>query len=60
MTFKKVVLGLDSSAYTTSLALVDLNSNIVQSERIILDVPLGKRGLRQQEAVFQHIKNYPQ
>lgn len=60
MTFKKVVLGLDSSAYTTSLALVDLSSNIVQSERIILDVPLGKRGLRQQEAVFQHIKNYPQ
>lgn len=56
---QKVVLGLDTSAYTTSLALVDLDGKIILSKRKILEVPLGKRGLRQQEAVFQHIKNYP-
>lgn len=56
---KKVVLGLDTSAYTTSLALVSLNEEILLSEKKILEVALGKRGLRQQEAVFQHIQNYP-
>ncbi|MEN6348397.1 MAG: peptidase M22 [Syntrophomonas sp.] len=55
----KVYLGMDSSAYTTSLALVDENYNIIADERIILQVGQGKRGLRQSEALFQHIKNLP-
>lgn len=52
-------LGIDTSAYTTSLALVDDEGNILKDERILLSVPQGKRGLRQSEAVFQHVKNLP-
>ncbi|MTI70192.1 MAG: O-sialoglycoprotein endopeptidase [Firmicutes bacterium] len=52
-------LGLDSSAYTTSVAVVDDNKKLVCDYRKVLKVKKGKRGLRQQEAVFQHIKNFP-
>lgn len=54
-----VYLGIDTSAYTTSLAVVDDQGNILQDERILLSVPDGERGLRQSEAVFQHVKNLP-
>ncbi|MBO8159196.1 peptidase M22 [Thermosyntropha sp.] len=54
-----IYLGIDTSAYTTSLALVDEEGNIIRDERILLSVPKGKRGLRQSEAFFQHIKNLP-
>lgn len=52
-------LGIDTSAYTTSLAIVQSNDyNEVKLDlRKVLDVKLGKRGLRQSEAVFQHVKN---
>ncbi|MDD2510252.1 MAG: peptidase M22 [Syntrophomonas sp.] len=52
-------LGIDTSAYTSSLALVDEEQNIIADERMILQVGAGKRGLRQSEAFFQHIKNLP-
>lgn len=52
-------LGLDTSAYTTSLAVVDEAGQIFYDERLLLDVPAGKRGLRQSEALFQHMKNLP-
>lgn len=52
-------LGIDTSAYTTSVALVDGNQNILQDERILLPVKKGQRGLRQSEALFFHIKNLP-
>lgn len=52
-------LGLDTSCYTTSVAVVADNGEILADERIILTVPEGKRGLRQSEGVFQHIKNLP-
>lgn len=52
-------LGIDTSAYTTSLAVIDENRNVVFDERILLEVEMGKKGLRQQEAVFQHINNLP-
>jgi len=54
-----IFLGIDTSAYTSSLALVDEEQNIIADERIILQVGAGKRGLRQSEAFFQHIKNLP-
>jgi N6-L-threonylcarbamoyladenine synthase len=53
------VLGIDTSAYTTSLALVDQNHQLLADERILLQVKEGGRGLRQSEALFQHIKNLP-
>lgn len=52
-------LGIDSSAYTTSLAIVDEQYNIIADERIPLQVAEGKRGLRQSEALFLHVKNLP-
>lgn len=55
----EVILGLDTSCYTTSLALVDTSGNLLWEKRIILDVPLGKRGLAQSEGVFQHGRNLP-
>lgn len=56
----KVFLGIDTSAYTTSIAAVDEDLNILADERMILKVEPGKRGLRQSEALFLHIKNLPQ
>jgi N6-L-threonylcarbamoyladenine synthase len=55
----KYILGIDTSNYTSSVALTDMAGNIISDKRILLKVPIGKRGLRQQEAVFQHIKNLP-
>lgn len=52
-------LGLDTSAYTTSLALVDGDENIVFESRIPLPVKEGSLGLRQSEAVFSHLLNMP-
>ncbi|MEN6389322.1 MAG: peptidase M22 [Syntrophomonas sp.] len=52
-------LGIDTSAYTTSLALVDETGQIFSDERLILQVDQGKRGLRQSDALFLHIKNLP-
>lgn len=53
------ILGIDTSAYTTSLALANGNHELVADERMVLKVNEGQRGLRQSEALFQHIKNLP-
>lgn len=53
------ILGIDTSAYTTSIAVTDINSHeIIWDKRRILDVPTGQKGLRQQDAVFQHLRNF--
>lgn len=54
-----VFLGIDTSCYTTSCAAVDIFGNILADERIQLYVKTGSRGLRQSEAVFQHVRNFP-
>lgn len=56
---KEVVLGLDTSCYTTSVALMDLAGNLVADERRLLKVKPGHRGLAQSEMVFQHTRNLP-
>lgn len=53
------VIGIDTSCYTTSLALVDTKQNLVWEKRIVLDVPLGQRGLAQSEGFFKHVVNLP-
>jgi N6-L-threonylcarbamoyladenine synthase len=53
-------LGIDTSAYTTSLCLVDAAGQVAAEARQVLTVPHGKQGLRQSEAVFQHVRNLPQ
>lgn len=52
-------LGIDTSNYTTSLALCDAQGNIVAQQKKLLQVKPGSRGLRQSEAVFQHLQNLP-
>jgi N6-L-threonylcarbamoyladenine synthase len=51
-------LGVDTSNYTTSVSCVS-NEGIVFERRTMLSVPLGERGLRQSDAVFQHVRNLP-
>ena len=50
-------IGVDTSNYTTSLALADFRGNIVANVKKLLPVGEGARGLRQSDAVFAHIKN---
>ena len=52
------MLGIDTSAYTTSLAVVQ-GGELEWEARCVLPVPLGKRGMRPSDAVFHHIKNLP-
>lgn len=52
------ILGLDTSNYTTSAALVR-DGEILCDQRIQLQIPPGKKGLRQSDALFQHWKNLP-
>jgi len=51
-------LGVDTSNYTTSVACVS-DEGIVFERRTMLSVALGERGLRQSDALFQHVKNLP-
>jgi N6-L-threonylcarbamoyladenine synthase len=51
--------GIDTSNYTTSVALCDENCKIIANLKIPLPVKDGERGLRQSDAVFAHIKNLP-
>lgn len=50
-------MGIDTSCYTTSLAVIDREGTLIADERIMLDVNMGDRGLRQSEGVFRHIRN---
>ncbi len=59
MNSKAYILGIDTSNYTTSAAITDGNGNILSDQRMLLDVKSGNKGLRQQDAVFQHIRNLP-
>ena len=54
------VLGLDTSCYTTSAALVSLDGELLRADRRLLRVPVGKRGLMQSEMVFQHVQALPE
>ena len=54
-----VILGIDTSCYTTSVAAFSLNGELIFEKRKLLEVPIGKRGLAQSEMVFQHIKALP-
>ena len=52
-------LGIDTSNYTTSVALIDGDNKVVQKKRL-LPVKDGERGIRQSDAVFHHTKAYPE
>ena len=50
-------LGLDTSNYTTSAAVFDGTEGMNAGR--LLDVPEGTLGLRQSDALFQHVKRLP-
>jgi N6-L-threonylcarbamoyladenine synthase len=50
-------LGLDTSAYTTSLAIVNEDRELIWEVRNILKVAVGETGLAQSTAFFQHVHN---
>ena len=52
------VLGLDTSNYTTSAALFDGETGVNLGR--LLEVRPGELGLRQSDALFQHVKHLPQ
>lgn len=56
---KRYYLGIDTSCYTTSCAIVDNNFNIVGEARKLLHVKVGERGLQQSNMVFQHTRVLP-
>ena len=60
MNNREAILGIDTSCYTTSCAIASLDGQVLSNVRIPLVVTLGERGLRQSEAVFQHVKQLPQ
>ncbi|MBR1739502.1 MAG: peptidase M22 [Ruminococcus sp.] len=53
-------LGIDTSNYTTSCALIDTDSGEHISLKRLLPVAGGERGLRQSDAVFHHTKQLPE
>ena len=53
----KTFLGIDTSNYTTSVALY--RENGVLQKKKLLPVKDGERGIRQSDAVFHHTKAYP-
>ena len=56
---KELVLGIDTSNYTTAVALMNQKGDLVAQKRIRLEVKKGKKGLRQSKAVFQHVNKLP-
>lgn len=53
------ILGIDTSCYTTSAALVSMAGELIASSRRLLTVAEGERGLQQSQGLFQHVKNLP-
>ena len=57
---KKCFVGIDTSNYTTSVAVCDADGVIVANLKAPLPVKSGECGLRQSDAVFAHVKNLPE
>ncbi len=52
-------LGIDTSCYTTSCAIVDEFGEVVEEQRKLLEVKEGACGLQQSNMVFQHTRALP-
>ena len=53
-------LGLDTSNYTTSAALLDSGKGEMRQAKKLLPVKPGEMGLRQSDAVFHHVRQLPE
>ncbi len=52
-------LGIDTSNYTTSVALYNDETNEIISKKKLLPVKSGEKGIRQSDAVFHHTVQLP-
>lgn len=55
-----LILGLDTSNYTTSTAVLDTETGKIHQEKQLLPVKAGEAGLRQSDAVFHHTRQLPE
>ena len=55
----RVILGIDTSNYTTSVAILNLDGTLIANLKRPLKVKEGERGLRQSDALFSHTVNLP-
>lgn len=55
----RLYLGLDTSYYTTSVALVDEAGRLLEDRRRPIVVELGQRGVAPPQAVWAHLKAMP-
>ena len=54
------ILGIDTSNYTTSVSLVDVQSGeVIVNMKRLLPVKEGERGIRQNDAIFHHTTALP-
>lgn len=49
------ILGIDTSNYTTSAAVLDIEIGSIKHSRKLLPVKKGQAGLRQSDALFHHV-----
>ncbi len=56
---ERIFCGIDTSNYTTSLALCGESGQVYLNAKKLLPVEEGARGLRQSDAVFHHVKQMP-
>ena len=54
-----MILALDTSCYTTSLAVMDYEGRLIEDLRRPLAVKRGEKGLRQSDALYAHVQNLP-
>lgn len=53
-------LGIDTSNYTTSLAVWDTDTGVLTQQKQLLPVKEGTLGLRQSDALFHHTRQIPE
>lgn len=56
---ERIIIAIDTSNYTTSVALMTLDGVLLANLKRPLPVKPGERGLRQSDAVFAHTVNIP-
>lgn len=54
------ILGIDTSNYKTSVAITDSHGKIICDFREFLQIKEGDKGLRQSDALFQHVTKLPE
>jgi len=55
----RAVLGIDTSYYTTSVAVLDERGGVLWEKRVPVPVERGRRGVRPSRALFEHVRRLP-